>query len=94
MAKMADVEVFHSQAIYGAETKKPLVEIRWGDKQMVCSTNDAKRIAYDLLDVAHAADGDAFIVHFMQEKVGLEEMDAIKVLIAFRDERVRMNGES
>lgn len=92
---MDEIEVIHSQAIYGAKTKKPLVEIKWGDKQMVCSTGDAKRIAYDILDVAHASDGDAFLMHFLQDSViKLPEEDAARILMLFRDERVRMNGES
>lgn len=91
---MDKIEVFHSEAIYGARTKRPLVKINWGDKETVMSTKDAKKLAFDLLDVAHAADGDAFLVHYMQNKVGLSDDNAFKVLIDFRDERVRMNGES
>lgn len=91
---MDDIEVIHSQAIYGAKTKQPLVELSWGDKKMVMHTNDVKRLAYDLLDVAHAADGDAFIVHFAQDNAGMSEQDAVNMLKLFRDERVRMNGES
>jgi hypothetical protein len=91
---MKDIEIIHSEAIYGAKTRKPLVKISWGDKQIVVDTHDAKRIAYDLLDVAHASDGDAFIVHYIQNKVGLSLENAMNVLIDFRDERIRMNGEN
>ena len=87
-------EVIHSEAIYGMKTKGPLVRIAWGDKNMMVTTTDAKRIAYDLLDTAHAADGDAFMVHYMQNKVGLPLEGAVQVLADFRDERVRMNGEN
>lgn len=91
---MKDIEVIHSEAMYGMKTQGPLVKIKWGDKEMIVTTKDAKRIAYDLLDTAHAADGDAFIVHYMQNKVGLPIEGAVAVLKDFRDERVRMNGEN
>lgn len=91
---MADLEIIHSEAMYGAKSKQPLVKINWGDKEMVVHTKDAKRVAYDLLDTAHAADGDAFIFDWLQEKLDVPIEKAATILAEFRDYRVRKNGEN
>lgn len=91
---MDDIEFFHTEAMYGVKTKKPLVKFNIGSEERILTTKDAKKFAYDILDCAHAADGDAFMVHYLQEKVGISEDKAIGVLVLFRDERVRMNGEN
>ncbi len=91
---MKDMEIIHSEAIYGAATKQPLVKIQWGSKKMVCSATDAKRIAWDILDTAHAADGDAFIYDWLQEKLDVPIDKAAIILNEFRQYRIRKNGEA
>lgn len=88
------MHVIHSEAIFGYKTRKGLVKITFNNQEVVVNTTDAKRIAYDLLDVAHAADGDAFMVHFFMKEFNLPIENAAAVLDKFRQERIRMNGES
>lgn len=91
---MEPVEIIHSEAIYGAKTKQPLVRIAWGDKEMMCHVEDAKRIAYDILDCAHASDGDAFIVDWLRDTLKVEEDKIWQILLEFRTARIRKNGEA
>lgn len=90
---MDEVEVIHSEAMYGAKTKQALVKIKWGEKEMVLHVEDAKRIAYDILDTAHASDGDAFIVDWLRDTLKVEEDKIWQILLEFRDARIRKNGE-
>lgn len=90
---MKSIEIFHSEAMYGAETKQALVKISWGNQETVMHVEDAKRLAYDILDVAHASDGDAFMVDWLRETLKIDEPRIGIILAEFRDSRVRKNGE-
>lgn len=85
--------VIHTEAIYGARTKQALVKITLGKESIMMSTKDAKKLAYDLLDVAHAADSDAFLMDWMNDRLGVTQQQSGVILREFRDHRIRKNGE-
>lgn len=85
--------IIHSEAIYGARTKQALVKITLGKESLMMSTADAKKLAYNLLDTAHAADGDAFLMDWLRERLQIEENQSGMILNEFRQHRIRKNGE-
>jgi hypothetical protein len=76
--------IIYSEALYGAETREPLVRITLGDESITCSSDDARRVGSDIITTAHAADADAFLVEFLQEKIGMPGQTAAHILFDFR----------
>jgi hypothetical protein len=73
---------------YGANTKRPFVAVQIGDrKPYQWSPDEARRVAALLLECADAAEGDAFIVEWFTEKVGLELTQVGALLSDFRASR-------
>lgn len=85
--------IIRSEAVYGARTRQALVKVTLGKENIMMSTNDAKKLAYDLLDTAHAADGDAFLMDWLRDRLDVEEQQSAVILKEFRDHRIRKNGE-
>lgn len=81
--------IIYSEALYGAETREPLVKITLGDETVTCSTDDARRVGADIITTAHAADADAFLVEFLQEKIGMPLETAAHILLDFRTWRFK-----
>ena len=70
---------------YGARTKRGFVSLTLGDhKPIQLSSAEARRVAGLLLDMAGAADGDAFLVAFMRDTVGITEYQAAQIMVEFR----------
>lgn len=75
---------------YGANTKRPFVAVQIGDrKPYQWSPDEARRVAALLLECADAAEGDAFIVEWFTEQVGLELPQVGALLRDFRASRER-----
>ena len=75
-------------SIYGAQVRRPLVQIRLGDRApFSISPTEARAIADNLLQCAEAAESDAFIFEFMAQTVGIDEREAGAMLVAFRQWR-------
>ncbi len=81
-------EGFFVSSIYGAQVRRPLVQIRIGDQApFAISPGEARDVAHNLLAAAEAAESDAFIFEFMAQKVGLGEPEGGAMLVAFRQWR-------
>ena len=80
--------MFWSEAIYGALTGQPLVKLSFAGRSTIIDSDSARQIAKEIIDTAHAADGDAFIVEFFRDVVGMDNAAAIGMLAKFRDWRI------
>jgi hypothetical protein len=75
-------------SIYGAQLRRPLVQIRQGDRApFSIAPAEARALAANLLAGAEAAESDAFLFEFMAQKVGIPEREAGAMLVAFRQWR-------
>lgn len=76
---------------FGYNTQQPFVEviIRPHEVQTQMSPAKAREIAGMLLQAAEAAEGDAFMMNFAKERIGLDESKAAQILLDFRKWRER-----
>lgn len=74
-------------AIYGYNTKLPLVEIDWYGDRIQWDIESARHHAYALLITAEASETDAFYFFFLREKVGIERDELQPLLIEFAEFR-------
>lgn len=88
MSDDADSQVFWSESVFGALTGQPMVKLSFAGRSTTVSSDDARTIARDIIDTAHAADADAFLVDFLREKLGLDTPAAVAMLREFRDWRI------
>lgn len=79
---------FFTSSGYGHRTKQPFVEFSYnGRKVAQMRPEDAINLAHDLLASAEASLGDAFLVEFMRDKIGLEMPQIGGLLLEFRQWR-------
>lgn len=78
------VEVF---PIFGRKTRKPFVELRHRDFLVQWSPADARHHAMAVLEVAEAAEQDAFFVTFIVEQLKSSDQVAEAMLQDFRGYR-------
>lgn len=75
-------------SLYGARTRKPLVQVTWTETDQtttcVISPEEARDLASNLLQCAEAAEQDGFIVEWAQEVVGVDEANAAKLMHEYR----------
>lgn len=76
---------------YGVNTKQPFVALSYNGRKIAqMRPEDATNLAHNLLACAEASLGDAFLIGFLRDKIGIE-MPQIAGLIhefrAWRDER-------
>lgn len=86
-------ELFTAEAILGMETRRGIVRLGYGitfDLQV--SPFEARKIALSILEAADAAEGDEFLVTFLQKKVGVGLDGAVAVLRDFREMREAMRS--
>lgn len=79
--------IIRSESIFGAHAQKALVKVTWGAEQTVISTEDARKVAYDLLDTAHASEIDACVYKWLIGSMGMDIGGAAMVLREFRQYR-------
>lgn len=84
----AESSVFWSESVYGALTQQPMVKLSFAGRSTTVSSEDARAIARDIIDTAHAADADAFLVDFLRGTIGLDGATAVSMLGHFRDWRI------
>lgn len=73
---------------YGARTKKPFVTLSYNGRNIAqMRPEDATSLAHNLLATAEASLGDAFLIEFMREKVGVEMAQIGGLLMEFREWR-------
>jgi hypothetical protein len=84
-------EMFSVEAMFGANERRGLVRIGYGitfDLQM--SPLEARKIAFQILEAADAAETDEFVIAFLTTRVGVPLENAVPVLREFREMREAM----
>jgi hypothetical protein len=84
---MSDMKFFTVTSGYGFNTRQPYVEIQQDNFKVQMSPTDARALALSLLASAEAALGDAFLVEFGTQSIGLELNEAAGLLAQFREWR-------
>lgn len=81
------------RAMYGAESKRPLVVMTIQDTAIQLSCQAARKIAGDLLTVAEASEQDAFLMKWLQDTIGTNEQGASRLVIEYREWRIKAHEE-
>jgi len=84
--KAADDTVLWATSLVSQSTKEGVVELRWGNRKMQMSVAEARQHAMQVLEVAEAAETDAFLVAFFQQLDNSFE-GALRMLVKFREFR-------
>lgn len=76
-------------SIFGAKTHRGLVQIteQKSELNIIITPDEARNIARDLIQVASAAEHDAFLVDFLSEKTGTKWDQAVQIMREFREWR-------
>ncbi|HEX6786941.1 MAG TPA: hypothetical protein VF076_07070 [Acidimicrobiales bacterium] len=77
---------FYARSIYGANTRRGLVELRLGSSEVTVEPAKAREMATFMLEAATAAEGDEVLMRVL-DRAGLSPQRAAQVLIAMRVER-------
>jgi len=85
--------------IVSGSTFEPLVQIKWGDKEGQLSVYEARQHAARVLEVAEAAESDAFVFHWLtRDIIGTAEdqkgnwEQVIAEFVKFRAARTKILG--
>ena len=75
--------VFEVMTGFGHNTQQPYVQIviQAADWMTQMSPADAREIGMNLLAAAENAEGDGFLVNFLRETVGMDDMRAVATLL-------------
>jgi hypothetical protein len=77
---------FGARSIYGARTRRGLVEVTVGETELTVPPAKAREMATFLLEAAASAEGDEVLMRVL-ERVGMGQGRAAQVLLAMRAER-------
>jgi hypothetical protein len=77
---------FGARSIYGANTRRGLVEVTLGANTILVEPAKAREMAGFLLEAASAAEGDETLMRVL-DRVGMSQQRAAQVLLAMRTER-------
>lgn len=77
---------FEARSIYGAHTRRGLVEVTLGDERLLVEPSKAREMATYLLEAATAAEGDEVLMGVL-DRVGMSQQRAAQVLLAMRQAR-------
>lgn len=77
---------FGARSIYGANTRKGLVEITFNGPPVLVSPAKAREVATFILEAATAAEGDEVLMRVL-DRAGMSPQRAAQVLMAMRVER-------
>jgi hypothetical protein len=77
---------FFVASIYGARTRKGIVEVTLGDQKHQVTPSKAREMAGFLLEAAGAAEGDEILLRVL-DRAGISQQRAAHVLMAMRQER-------
>jgi hypothetical protein len=80
-------EMLWAASIYGAQTKRGLVELTVRSEQVKISPTEARAFAYSILEAAEAAETDEMIVKWLMERVQQPIENVVSVLRDFRELR-------
>lgn len=79
---------------YGANTRKPFVQVEVGGMETQMSPEEARALGLNLLEAAEAAQSDEAIVLFCLDVLHLDMQTAVASLAAYRKIRARRHGDS
>lgn len=83
-----DPDLIWTESIVSSSSGEPVVVLRWFTHLAQLNVEQARDLAFALLDTAEAAKSDAFLVSFGKETIGIKEPENIgKLLLAFRQFR-------
>jgi len=77
---------FSARSIYGAHTRRGLVEVSLGTVQVLVEPAKAREMAAFLVEAATSAEGDEVLMRVL-DRVGMSPQRAAQVLMAMRQER-------
>ena len=83
----------HIESLVSAQTGKPVVHIHWGPMDGKLTPAEARVHAQTIMEMAFAAELDAFVVSFFHEKMNLPMEQAVMVLRDFREWREKQTNE-
>lgn len=83
---MSDAAGFGARSIYGANTRKGLVEVTLGGAEATVAPAKAREMAAYLVEAATAAEGDEVLMRVL-DRAGLSPQRSAQVLMAMRQER-------
>jgi hypothetical protein len=75
------------ESLYGARTDAPLVKLKAGAHEWIMPPEKARQIAQWLVEAAEAAYGDAFLVRFVEQRIGADRAQAVPLIREFRNFR-------
>lgn len=88
---------FEVSSGFGHNTQAPYVQvlIKKADWMTQMPPADARRVAFNLLACADAAESDGFLIGFFRKEIGIEDMRVIAgLLVQFREYRQEQQGGS
>jgi hypothetical protein len=80
-------------SLVSQKTGEGVVELQWGEKQAQLSIQEAREHALGVLEVAEAAETDAFIVEFFEQELKVPRENALALLVNFRGYREKRRKE-
>lgn len=91
-----DEIVFSVSTGFGANQRKPYVQvlIKAADFMTQMPPDKARELAMNLLEAAEAAEGDGFLMGFLQDDIGIEDVEKqAQVLHLFREYREQRRNQ-
>jgi hypothetical protein len=85
-------EALWVKSMYGANTRKGLVELQVGKEHRTLTPDEARDLAANLVAGAAAAEADEYLMHFAREHIGLPSHQAAQILHDFRAYREKDKG--
>lgn len=82
-------DIFHTSTVFGAETRKPLVQVLIGKTTRQVTPDDARAMGEQLISTAFAAEADAFLLWWLNERVGQPFEVSVNIMNDFRKWRVQ-----
>lgn len=86
---MSDDNALWSEAVYGAVSRQPMVKLSFGSETALIPTDNARQVGLDIILTAMAAEADAFLVEFLQEKLSADPEIVVAILGDFREWRLK-----
>lgn len=89
--------VFSVSSGFGARKRKPYVQVLVESEDWMTQMPPAKamELAANLLQAAEAAEGDGFLMYFIQDVIGVPEVEKqAQLLVHFREYRERQRNEN
>lgn len=84
-----DPGMIHTHSIVSHRTGRGIVVVEWNGQAGQFDPEDARVFAHTILRECDNAETDAFLLQFLQQKIGLDLPAVFGVLVEFRRERAR-----